>query len=149
MPKASLTKDPFFIAVVAAIEKKIAEGDRIARANHAPLSDAQILSVLTKIAGAARGKTLKLSPPRLPQDQILNALAEQLTLLRASIFEKKPDSNGGEIETPLSADHWIAAVKVVQKSIRLGTGKLRGSRGFLDSLGIFMARAASSTGGPA
>lgn len=34
---------PFFIAVVAAIEKKIDEGDRIARANSVPLTDAQII----------------------------------------------------------------------------------------------------------
>jgi hypothetical protein len=144
MPKATLTNDPFFVAVVAAIEKKIAEGDRIARANSIALSDAQILALLTKAAGATRGKTPKTSPPRLPRDQILTALAEQLALLRASIFEKKIDRDGAETEMPLSAGHWIAALKVVQKSIRRGTGHLRGSRSFLDSLSIFMARTVSA-----
>ncbi|HXA08450.1 MAG TPA: hypothetical protein VNW28_00620 [Chthoniobacterales bacterium] len=144
MPKASLTNDPFFVAVVAAIERKIAEGDRIARANSITLSDAQILALLTRAAGSACGKAAKTSPPRLPRDQILTALAEQLALLRASIFEKKIDRDGAETETPLSAGHWIAALKVVQKSIRRGTGHLRGSRSFLDSLSIFMARAASA-----
>lgn len=148
MAKESLTKDPFFIEVVAAIERKIAEGDRIARANSISLSDAQIMSLLTKAGGAARGKVAKISPAsRLPRDQILTALAEQLMLLRESIFEKKSGPNGAEIETPLSPEHWTAALKVVQKSIRLGTGSLRGSRGFLDSLSIFMSRAALASGG--
>lgn len=142
----SLTNNPFFVAVVAAIEKKIAEGDRIARANHIALSDAQILALLTKAAGGARGKAAKTTSPRLPRDQILTALAEQLSLLRASIFERKIDRNGAATETPLSDGHWNAALKIVQKSIRLGTGHLRGSRSFLDSLSIFMARAASAGG---
>ena len=143
MSKDSPTNAPFFIAIVAAIEKKIAEGDRMAHANRIALSDAQILALLTKVAGTARGKVVKISPPRLAGDQILAALAEQLGLLRASIFEKKIGRDGTEVETPLSTEHWIAALKVIQKSIRLGTGRLRGSRGFLDSLRIFMTRAAS------
>jgi hypothetical protein len=147
MPKESLTREPFFIEVVAAIEKKIAEGDRIARANSILLCDAQIMSLLTKAGGAARGKVAKISPAsRLPRDQILTALAEQLMLLRASIFEKKIGPGGAEVESLLSTEHWIAALKVVEKSIRLGTGRLRGSRGFLDSLTIFMSRTSSSSG---
>ena len=104
------------------------------------------MSLLTKVAGAARGKLAKISPPRLPRDQILAALADQFALLRASIFEKKIGPGGAEVETLLSTEHWIAALKVVQKSIRLGTGRLRGSRGFLDSLSIFMTRAAAASG---
>jgi hypothetical protein len=89
----------------------------------------------------------KIDPAsRLPRDQILTALAEQLMLLRASIFEKKTGPGDTETETLLSTEHWIAALKVVQKSIRLGTGSLRGSRGFLDSLSIFMSRTASAGG---
>lgn len=145
MPKASLTNDPFFVAVIVAIEKKIAEGDRIARANGVALNDAQILALLTKVAGAARGKLARISSPRLPRDQILAALAEQFALLRASVFEKKTGLGGTEVETLLSTEHWIAALTVVQKSIRLGTGRLRGSRGFLDSLSIFLTRAASTS----
>jgi hypothetical protein len=145
MPKASLTKDPFFLAIVAAIEKKITEGDRIARANNITLNDAQILSLLTKVAAAARGKLATPSPRRLPQDQILTALAEQLTLLRASIFEKKIGPDGAETEIPLDTEHWIAALKLVQKSIRRGTGQLRGSRGSLNALGAFLARSASAS----
>ncbi len=146
MPRENLPNDPFFITIVAAIEKKIAEGDRIARANNIALSDAQIISLLAKVAGADRGKLAKVSPPRLPRDQILAALAEQLALLRASIFEKKIGTGGAEEETLLSTEHWNAALKVVRKSIRLGTGRLHGSRGFLDSLSIFMTRAASASG---
>ena len=145
MPKkASLTNDPFFLAVVSAIEKKIAEGDRIARAHKIELNDAQILSLLSKGAGTARGKSTKTSAARSPRDQILTALAEQLALLRASIFEKKIGPDGAEMEVPLATGHWIAALKLVQKSIRRATGHLRGSRGFLDSLGIFIARAGAS-----
>ncbi len=142
MRKDTLTKDPFFLSIVAAIEKKIGEGDRIARANKIVLSDAQVLSLLTKVSRAARGKTAKSSPARVPRDQILAALAEQLTLLRASIFEKKIGPDGAETEAPLSTEPWIAAIKLVKKSIRLGTGHLRGSRGFLDSLGIFLRKTA-------
>ena len=146
MPKSRLTNDPFFLAVVSAIEKKISEGDRIARANQIDLNDAQILSLLTKVAGTARGKVAKPSPRRPPRDQILTALAEQLALLRASIFEKKIGPDGAELEVPLATAHWIAALKLVQKSIRRATGHLRGSRGFLDSLGIFIARTGSADG---
>ncbi|MBA3543995.1 MAG: hypothetical protein H0T83_06110 [Chthoniobacterales bacterium] len=56
MPKVPLTETPFFIAVVAAIEKKIGEGDRIARAHDIALTDAQIISVLTRVAAKARGR---------------------------------------------------------------------------------------------
>ncbi|HEY3663423.1 MAG TPA: hypothetical protein VGL24_09755, partial [Chthoniobacterales bacterium] len=81
MPKEALTDSPFFIAVVAAIEKKIGEGDRIARANNIRLSDAQIVSLLTRLATSARGKmTGKSPPPRNPPEQILQALGEQLGL---------------------------------------------------------------------
>lgn len=147
MSKTSLTHDPFFITVVAAIEKKIAEGDRIARANQIALSDAQILSLLAKVGAANRGKGVKSNRARQPRDQILRALTEQLLLLRESIFEKKIGKDGGALESRLSTEHWIAALAVVQKSIRLGTGHLPGSRGFLDSLGIFIARrAACGTG---
>ena len=147
MPKkASLTNDPFFLAVVSAIEKKITEGDRIARANKIELNDAQILSLLSKVTGSARGKNAKPGPRRSPRDQILTALAEQLSLLRASIFEKKIGPDGAETEVPLETDHWIAALKLVQKSIRRATGHLRGSRGFLDSLGIFIARTGPAGG---
>ena len=142
MPKVALTESPFFIAVVAAIEKKIGEGDRIARANDIQLTDAQIISLLTKVAAKARGKTVKTDPPRVARDQILTALGEQLGLLRASIFEKKIGPDGTEIEVLFPTEHWVAALKVVQKSIRHGTGKLRASRGFLDSLSIFLSRTA-------
>ncbi len=142
MPKAALTDSPFFVAVVAAIEKKVGEGDRIAHANDIQLTDAQVISLLTKVAARARGKTVKIDPPRVPRDQILTALGEQLGLLRASIFEKKIGPDGTEVEILFPTEHWVAAVKVVQKSIRLGTGKLRGSRGFLDSLSIFLSRTA-------
>ena len=140
MRKDILTKDPFFIAVVAAIEKKIGEGDRIARANSVVLTDAQILSLLTKVAAAARGKPAKSSSSRVPRDQILASLGEQLNLLRASIFEKKTGPDGTQSETPLSTEPWVAALKLVKKSIRHGTGHLRGSRGFLDSLGMFLKK---------
>ncbi len=140
MPKVALTETPFFIAVVAAIEKKVGEGDRIARANNVSLSDAQIIAVLTKAAALARGKEVKKRPALRPSEQILDALAEQLVLLRVSIFEMKPGPEGTEVETLFPTEHWVAALKVVQKSIRHGTGKLRGSRGFLDSLSIFLSR---------
>ncbi|MBA3962120.1 MAG: hypothetical protein H0X40_09490 [Chthoniobacterales bacterium] len=143
MRKDTLTKDPFFLSIVAALEKKIGEGDRIARVNSIVLTDAQILSLLNKVAASARGKGAKSSPARVPRDQILAALAEQFILLRASIFEKKIGPDGAETETPLSSEPWIAAIKLVKKSIRLGTGHLRGSRGFLDSLGIFLQRTAA------
>lgn len=133
MPKIALTETPFFIAVVAAIEKKIGEGDRIARANDLTLTDAQIISLLTRVAAMARGKAVKESAPRNPPEQILHALAGQLTLLRESIFESKPGPDGREVETLFPTEHWVAAIRVVQKSVRHGTGKLRGSRGFLDS----------------
>ncbi len=142
MPKVALTETPFFIAVVAAIEKKIGEGDRIARAHDIALTDAQIISVLTRVAAKARGKEVKASPPKIPRDQILNALTERLILQRESIFEKQIGPDGAENETLFPTGHWIAALKVVQKSIRHGTGKLRGSRGFLDSLSIFLSRPA-------
>ncbi len=145
MPKVALTETPFFIAVVAAIEKKVGEGDRIARANDVQLTDAQISSLLSKVAARARGKTVKIDPPRVARDQILTALGEQLGLLRASIFEKKSGADGIETEVLFPTEHWVAALKVVQKSIRLGTGQLRGSRGFLDSLSIFLSRRASAT----
>ncbi len=142
MSKKALTETPFFIAVVAAIEKKIGEGDRIARAHEIQLTDAQISAVLTKAASAAQGKAIKNSAASNPAEQILHALAEQLGLLRASIFEMKPGPGGTEVETLFPTGSWVAALKVVQKSIRLGTGKLRGSRGFLDSLSIFLSRKA-------
>ncbi|MEO5717180.1 MAG: hypothetical protein ABIR29_01250 [Chthoniobacterales bacterium] len=142
MSKTALTETPFFIAVVAAIEKKIGEGDRIARAHEIPLTDAQIFAVLTEVTARARGKETKTSSPKLPRDQILNALTEQLVLQRGSIFEKKTGPDGAEIETLFPTDHWLAALKVVQKSIRHGTGKLPGSRGFLDSLSLFLSRPA-------
>ncbi len=148
MSKDALTKSPFFLAVVAAIEKKIAEGDRIALANQILLTDAQIASLLTKVAGVARGKVAKSTPARLPRGQILTALAEQFNLLRASIFEKKIGTSGVETEVPLATEHWTAALGVVRKSIRLGTGRLRGSRSSLDALGIFMARKVSPSGEP-
>lgn len=140
MPKAAPTDSPFFIAVVAAIEKKIGEGDRIARANNVQLTDAQIISALIKVGSISQGKAIKKSPPTTPAEQILNGLAEQLGLLRASIFEMKPGPNGTEVETLFPTEHWIAALKVVRKSVRHGTGRLRGSRGFLDSLSIFLSR---------
>ncbi len=142
MPKVALTETPFFIAVVAAIEKKIGEGDRIARANGVQLTDAQIISVLNKAAAQARGKAVRETAPRNPAEQILHALAGQLALMRASIFEMKPGPDGREVETLFPTEHWVAAIKVVQKSIRHGTGKLRGSRGFLDSLSLFLSRPA-------
>lgn len=142
MPKVALTETPFFIAVVSAIEKKIGEGDRIARANGVQLTDAQIISVLIKAAAQARGKAVRETAPRNPAEQILHALAGQFALLRASIFEMKPGPDGREVETLFPTEHWVVAIKVVQKSIRLGTGNLRGSRGFLDSLSLFLSRSA-------
>ncbi|MDQ3116891.1 MAG: hypothetical protein M3Q86_09830 [Verrucomicrobiota bacterium] len=142
MPKTALTETPFFIAVVAAIEKKIGEGDRIACANSVPLTDAQIISVLNKAVAQARGKAVRETAPRNATEQILRALAGQLGLLRASIFEMKPGPDGREVETLFPTEHWVAAIRVVQKSIRHGTGKLRGSRGFLDSLSLFLSRPA-------
>ncbi len=142
MSKKALAETPFFIAVVAAIEKKIGEGDRIARAHEIPLTDAQIIAVLAKVGSWAQGKAVKNSPASSPAEQILQALAEQLSLLRASIFEMKPGPDGAEVETLFPTEHWVAALMVVQKSVRHGTGKLRGSRGFLDSLSIFLSRKA-------
>ncbi|MDQ3197623.1 MAG: hypothetical protein M3Q46_00290 [Verrucomicrobiota bacterium] len=142
MPKVALTETPFFIAVVAAIEKKIGEGDRIARANNVSLSDAQIIAVLNRVAANARGQSVREIAPRNPAEQILHALAGQLSLLRASIFEMKPGADGREVETLFPTEHWVAAIRVVQKSIRHGTGKLRGSRGFLDSLSLFLSQPA-------
>lgn len=142
MSKKARAETPFFIAVVAAIEKKIGEGDRIARAHQIALSDAQIVAILGKVASRAQGKAVRNSPPGTPAEQVLQALAEQLGLLRASIFEMKPGTGGAEVETLFPTEHWVAALKVVQKSVRHGTGKLRGSRGFLDSLSIFLSRKA-------
>ncbi|MGI8955967.1 MAG: hypothetical protein ACR2II_03505 [Chthoniobacterales bacterium] len=140
MPKAALTDSPFFIAVVAAIEKKIGEGDRIANANNIRLSDSQIISLLTRVAARARGKIATLSAARNPPEQILQGLGEQLALLRNSVFEKKIGPDGTEVEILLPTEHWVAALKIVKKSVRHGTGKLPGSRGFLDSLNLFLSR---------
>lgn len=135
----ALIESPLFLAAVAAIEKKIGEADRIARAHEVSLTDAQIISVLRRVANSARGKERMNRPARLPRDQILSGLTEQLILLRDCIFETKIEPNGKDTETPFSTEHWVAALKVVQKSIRQGTGTLVGSRGFLDSLGIFLS----------
>ncbi len=141
MPKEPPPHDPLFLAVVAAIEKKIGEGDRIARANDIALTDAEIIAALRKAAQAARGKAMAQDRETLPpRKQILSALGEQLHLLRGSIFEQKTDAAGREIETLFPTVQWIAALKVVEKAVGHGTGKLRGSRGFLDSLSLFLAQ---------
>ena len=73
MPKKdSLTTDPFFIAVVAAIEKIIAEGDRIARANKIQLTDAQIISDC-ELESPQAMKLLKFVRDRIPSLDALSS----------------------------------------------------------------------------
>lgn len=134
-------KDPFYAGIIFKIERKIAEADRIALDRGMTLTDSQVISVLTKVAGEAGGKLAKSVSPSSPREQVLVELREQLAAVRDTISVGEPANDGTVCETPLPAGEWIAALKCVMQSARMRKGTVPGSRDYLDFLAPFIAQA--------
>lgn len=134
-------KDPFYAGIIFKIERKIAEADRIALDRGMTLTDSQVISVLTKVAGEAGGKLAKAVSPSSPREQVLVELREQLAAVRDTISVGEPANDGTVCETPLPAGEWIAALKCVMQSARMRKGTVPGSRDYLDFLAPFIAQA--------
>jgi hypothetical protein len=133
-------KDPFYAGIVFEIERKITEGDKIARSRGIALTDSQVISVLTKVLGAAEGKPAKMPATSNPRDEFLAELSGKLKEVRGAIFEAE---SGQDPETakPLATVDWVTAIRCVIESARTRKGSVPASRDYLDFLGPFIAQA--------
>lgn len=138
MKHEDIMSDPFFAGVMLQIERRIFEGDEIARSRGIALTDSQVISLLTKVIGAAEGKPAKMSSSSNPKDEFLAEFCGKLNELRGSILEMEPDQDP-ETATPLKTADWVVAIRRVIESARLRKGSVPGSRGYLDYLGPFLA----------
>ena len=128
-------KDPFYAGIMFEIERKIAEGDRLARTRGIVVTDSQVISMLTKVAGAAGGKPGEASSPR---EQFLAELRQQVAAVRETISVSEVTADGSITENALPAADWLAALKCVLESARSRKGTTPGSRGYLDFLDAFI-----------
>jgi len=133
-------KDPFYAGIVFQIERQIADGDLSASAKGIVLTDSQVISVLTKVLGAAEGKLAKLPATSNPRDEFLAELWGKLNEVRGTIFEAESDEDQAPAK-PLATVDWVAALRCVIESARLRKSSTPGSRDYLDFLGPFIARA--------
>ena len=131
-------KDPFYAGIIFEIERKIAEGDRLARTRGIVLTDSQVISMLTKVAGAAGGKPAKTVEPNSPREQFLAELRQQVAAVRETISVSEETADGSITESALPAADWLAALKCVLESARLRKGTTPGSRDYLDFLDAFI-----------
>jgi len=133
-------KDPFYAGIVFEIEHKVTEGDQIARSRGIVLTDSQVISVLTKVLGAAEGKPAKMPATSNPRDEWMAELFGKLKEVRGAIFEAESDE---DLETakPLATVDWVTAIRCVIESARIRKGSAPASRDYLDFLGPFIAQA--------
>src|SRR6266446_5112772 len=140
MRHGDVMQDPFYAGIVFEIERRIAEGDQIARSKGIVLTDSPVISVLTKVLGAAEGKPAKMSAASNPRDELLAELFEKLQETRESLFEAESEQEA-DAGIPLATDDWVIAIRCVIESARLRKGPVPGSRDYLDFLGPFIANA--------
>ncbi len=133
-------KDPFYAGIVFEIERKITEGDQIARSRGIVLTDSQVISVLTKVLGAAEGKAAKIPAASNPRDEFMAELCGKLKEVRGTIFEAEPGQDP-DTAKPLATVDWVRAIRCVIESARTRKGLVPGSRHYLDFLGPFIAQA--------
>ena len=133
-------KDPFYAGIVFEIERKITEGDQIARSRGIMLTDSQVISVLTKVLGAAEGKPAQMPAASNPRDGFLVEMFGKLKEVRAGIFEAEEDQDPDSAK-PLATAVWARALRCVIESARIRKGTIPGSRDYLDFLGPFIAQA--------
>ena len=133
-------KDPFYAGIVFEIERKITEGDLIAKSRGIMLTDSQMISVITKVLGAAEGKPAKMVATSNPRDEFLVEMFGKLREVRAGIFEAEEGQNP-DSATPLASADWVRALRCVIESARIRKGTVPGSRDYLDFLGPFIAQA--------
>lgn len=133
-------KDPFYAGIMFQIERKIVEGDQLARSKGIVLTDSQVISMLTKVLGSAEGKPAKMPAPANPREEFLAELCGNLKAARESLFEIEDDENQAA-DKPLANADWAAALRGVIESARTRKGSIPGSRDYLDFLGPFIAQA--------
>ena len=138
MAHLDLMKNPFYAGIMFEIERKIAEGDRLARARGFVLTDSQVISLLTKVAGAAEGKPVKTGEASSARDQFLAELRQQLAAVRDTLSVHGEAADGSPTESALPAADWLAALKCVLESTRLRKAATPGSRDYLDFLVTFV-----------
>jgi hypothetical protein len=143
-----LMRDPFYAGIVFTIEQKINEGDQIAGSKGIVLTDSQVVSVLTKVIGAAEGKPAKMPVTSNPRDEFLAELREKLNEVRESIFEAESDQDPADAK-PLPTADWVLALRCTIESARLRKGSMPGSRDYLNYLGPFIAEATRRNPPPA
>src|SRR5258708_6728329 len=133
-------KDPFYARILFEIERKIAEGDQLARSRGLVLTDSQVISVLTKVLGAAEGKPAKMPAPSNPREVFLAELCEKLKEVRGALFEAEGGQNP-DTAKPLATVDWVKSLRCLIESARTRKSSVPGSRYYLDFLGPFIAQA--------
>jgi hypothetical protein len=138
MRHGDVMKDPFYAGIVFEIERKITEGDQIAKSRGFVLTDSQVISILTKVLGAANGKPAKIPAASNPRDVFLGEWFTQLKDVREGILEA---TEGQNTAGPLQTADWVQSLHCVIESARLRKGTVPGSRHYLDFLGPFIEQA--------
>ncbi|MEI7823163.1 MAG: hypothetical protein WCK55_19810 [Verrucomicrobiota bacterium] len=140
MRHGDVMKDPFYACIVFEIERKITEGDQIAKSRGIVLTDSQVISVLTKVLGAAEGKLAQLPAASNPRDGFLVEMFGKLKKVCEGIFESE-EGEDPDSAKPLATADWARALRCVIESARVRKGSVPGSRDYLDFLGPFIAQA--------
>jgi hypothetical protein len=131
-------KDPFYAGIMFHIEGKVVAGDQEARSKGIILTDSQVISVLTKVLGAAEGKPAKMPAPSNPREEFLAELCGSLKAAREALFETDDETQNAR--RPLAIADWALALRSVIESARMRKGSVPGSRDYLDFLGPFIAQ---------
>ncbi len=137
-------KDPFYAAILYAIENEILKGDQQAAAQDIRLTDSNVRSLLVKAAHAANGKRPKpVTSSASPKDQFLAELLDRLIAVRESLNVETQSPGGATEQQALSTAEWTAALGAVKESCAIRTSDEPGSRDYLEFLAGFLAQAAT------
>jgi len=130
-------RDPRFSNIHYAIESKLHEVDCLAGTRGVALTDSAVRSLLVRCINEAKGKVAK-STAASDKDRFLAEALQQLALVRASIMEEWPRSDGSVELRPLPTVDWIASLEAIKDSCSVRTGSEPGSRSYLDFLKGFI-----------
>jgi len=142
MRQHDLMKDPFYAAIIFAVESKIHEVDRLAASGGINLTDSNIRSLLVKAVHAAEGKP---PPPATAsagaKDKFLREFLHELIAVKDTIAEGKESLDGTIEKRPIALADWIESMKAIKESCSIRTGGEPGSRDYLEFLAGFIEQA--------